>query len=108
MELKSTGIVRRIDDLGRVIIPKEQRRTLGIKEGDPLELFIYQDCLLFKKYDASLPVVSNIMTLCEQLQEPGVLNNLEEADALAIKAFAKVLKKNLNIIAKNEEDAARG
>ena len=37
--MKATGIVRRIDDLGRVVIPKEIRRTLRIKEGDPLEIF---------------------------------------------------------------------
>jgi len=38
--MKATGIVRRIDDLGRIVIPKEIRRTLRIHEGDPLELFI--------------------------------------------------------------------
>ena len=37
--MKATGIVRRIDDLGRVVIPKEIRRTLHIREGDPLEIF---------------------------------------------------------------------
>ena len=37
--MKATGIVRRIDDLGRVVIPKEIRRTLRIREGDPLEIF---------------------------------------------------------------------
>ena len=37
--MKATGIVRRIDELGRVVIPKELRRTLGIKIGDPLEIF---------------------------------------------------------------------
>lgn len=37
--LKATGVVRRIDDLGRVVIPKEIRKTLRIKEGDPLEIF---------------------------------------------------------------------
>ena len=37
--MKATGIVRRIDDLGRVVVPKEIRRTLRIREGDPLEIF---------------------------------------------------------------------
>ena len=37
--MKATGIVRRVDDLGRIVIPKEIRRTLRIREGDPLELF---------------------------------------------------------------------
>lgn len=48
--MKSTGIVRRIDDLGRVIIPKEIRRNLNVKEGDPLEIFLERDCVCFKKY----------------------------------------------------------
>ena len=48
--MKTTGIVRRIDDLGRVVIPKEIRRNLGIREDDPLEIFIHEDCICFKKY----------------------------------------------------------
>ena len=48
--MKATGIVRRIDDLGRVVIPKEIRRTLRIREGDPLELFTDRDELMLKKY----------------------------------------------------------
>ncbi len=49
--MKATGIVRRIDDLGRVVIPKEIRRTLRIREGDPLEIFIDRDGeVILKKY----------------------------------------------------------
>ena len=49
--MRATGIVRRIDDLGRVVIPKEIRRTLRIKEGDPLELFTTREGeVVFKKY----------------------------------------------------------
>jgi AbrB family transcriptional regulator (stage V sporulation protein T) len=48
--MKSTGIVRRIDDLGRVVIPKEIRHTLRIKEGDPLELYVSDGAVCFKKY----------------------------------------------------------
>ena len=49
--MKATGIVRRIDDLGRVAIPKEIRRTMRIKEGDPLEIFITKEGeVVFKKY----------------------------------------------------------
>ena len=51
--MKATGIVRRVDDLGRVVIPKEIRRTLKIHEGDPLEIFLDDnDCVCFKKYSA--------------------------------------------------------
>jgi AbrB family transcriptional regulator (stage V sporulation protein T) len=49
--LKATGIVRRIDDLGRVVIPKEIRRTLRIREGDPLEIFTDKEGeVILKKY----------------------------------------------------------
>ena len=48
--MKETGTVRRVDDLGRIVIPKEIRRKLGIREGDPLEIFLHEDCICFKKY----------------------------------------------------------
>ncbi len=49
--MKATGIVRRIDDLGRVVIPKEIRRTMRIREGDPLEIFTDREGeVIFKKY----------------------------------------------------------
>ena len=49
--MKATGIVRRIDDLGRVVIPKEIRRTMRIREGDPLEIYTTKDGeVIFKKY----------------------------------------------------------
>lgn len=49
--MKATGIVRRIDDLGRVAIPKEIRRTINIREGDPLEIFLEDGAVVFKKYN---------------------------------------------------------
>lgn len=48
--MKATGIIRRVDDLGRVVIPKEIRRRAGIREGDPLEISLYEDGVCFKKY----------------------------------------------------------
>lgn len=48
--MRTTGIVRRIDDLGRVVIPKEIRRQLRIKEGDPLEIFLEGNKVCFEKY----------------------------------------------------------
>ena len=51
--MKATGVVRRIDDLGRVVIPKEIRKTLRIKEGDPLEIFTDKEGeVILKKYSA--------------------------------------------------------
>lgn len=49
--MKATGIVRRIDDLGRIVIPKEIRRTMRIREGDPVEIYTENDgTVIFKKY----------------------------------------------------------
>lgn len=48
--MKATGIVRRIDDLGRVVIPKEIRRTMRIREGDPLEIYTNENEIVLKKY----------------------------------------------------------
>ncbi|WP_285397615.1 AbrB/MazE/SpoVT family DNA-binding domain-containing protein [Lysinibacillus sp. fls2-241-R2A-57] len=52
--MKSTGIVRKVDDLGRVVIPIELRRTLGIGEKDALEIFIDGDQIILKKYMANM------------------------------------------------------
>lgn len=49
--MKATGVVRRIDDLGRVVIPKDIRRTMRIHDGDPMEIYVENpDCIIFKKY----------------------------------------------------------
>ena len=49
--MKSTGIVRRVDDLGRIVIPKEIRKNLLIAEGCPMEIYLDGDCVIFKVYD---------------------------------------------------------
>jgi len=49
--VKSTGIVRKVDELGRVVIPIELRRTLGIAEKDALEIFVDDDKIILKKYE---------------------------------------------------------
>lgn len=48
--MQATGIIRRIDDLGRIVIPKEIRRNLGIREGEPLEISVHEGCVCLKKY----------------------------------------------------------
>lgn len=49
--MKSTGIVRRIDELGRVVIPKEVRRRFKIKDGDPLEIYVSDEGIVIKPYE---------------------------------------------------------
>ena len=79
--MKETGIVRRIDDLGRVVIPKEIRRKLLLLEGDPLELFVQDDGIFLKKYipDYNLvEVISDIERKFDfMVDEIGHKNNKE-------------------------------
>lgn len=66
--MKATGIVRRIDDLGRVVIPKEIRRTMRIREGDPLEIYTDRDGeVIFKKYSPVGEMLSEAQGYCETL-----------------------------------------
>ena len=51
--MKSTGIVRKIDELGRIVLPIELRRTLDIAEKDPMEIFVEGNTIILKKYEPS-------------------------------------------------------
>ncbi len=51
--MKSTGVVRKIDEMGRIVIPMEIRKTLGIHDGDSLEIFVDGDNIVFRKYQPS-------------------------------------------------------
>lgn len=52
--MKSTGIVRKVDELGRVVIPIELRRTLNLQEKDSVEIFVDKDAIILKKYKANM------------------------------------------------------
>ena len=73
--MKATGIIRRVDDLGRVVIPKDIRRTIGIHEGEPLEIFIEGgDTVCFRRYknnlgDAVDHLKEQTETICENLTD---------------------------------------
>ena len=68
--MKATGIVRRIDDLGRVVIPKEIRRTMRIREGDPLEIFTDREGeVIFKKYSPIGELQNFATEYCDTLQK---------------------------------------
>ena len=68
--MKATGIVRRIDDLGRVVIPKEIRRTMRIREGDPLEIYTSRDGeVVFKKYSLLGGLDEFAAQFCETLSK---------------------------------------
>ena len=67
--MKATGIVRRIDDLGRVVIPKEIRRTMRIREGDPLEIYTSPEGeVIFRKYSVLGEMSENAAQVAEIMQ----------------------------------------
>lgn len=70
--MKATGIIRRIDDLGRVVIPKEIRRMLHLREGDPLEIYTDNDTVCFKKYSLIAEYMPAVTALTETLRRKGV------------------------------------
>ena len=78
--MKATGIVRRIDDLGRVVIPKEIRRNLRIREGDPLELYTVDGGVVFKKYSPMGEWVAIFEKCSKTLTSLGVPNAWYDRD----------------------------
>ena len=90
--MKATGIVRRIDDLGRVVIPKEIRRTMRIREGDPLEIFTDKDGeLIFKKYSPIGELSDFAAQICDSLRRStdGIAAVCDRDAVIAISGGAK-------------------
>lgn len=62
--MKPTGIIRRIDELGRIVIPKDLRRTMDIQEGDPLEIYTDREgMLILRKYDMRLQLLETVQRM---------------------------------------------
>ena len=66
--MKATGIVRRLDDLGRLVIPKEIRKQYRMKEGDSIEFFIDNDRIVIQKFDVMSKHMEEIMIMCDTLR----------------------------------------
>lgn len=108
--MKATGIVRRIDDLGRVVIPKEIRRTLRIREGDPLEIFVDRDGeVILKKY-SPISELSDFAkeyaeALFDSLGNPVLICDRDAYIAIAGGSKKDYLNKNISdIVEKTMED----
>ena len=86
--MKTTGIIRRIDDLGRFVIPKELRRTLRIKNGESLEIFVDGEDILLKKYSP--------------------MESIEDLAGKYVDSFNKVIKHNVIVTDKDKVIAASG
>lgn len=85
--MKSTGIVRRIDDLGRVVVPKELRYKLGIREGDPLEIFCDDDMVCFKKYNVEGTLVAALNKVVDLINDEYVSDCLSSEEKEMIKSI---------------------
>lgn len=66
--MKATGIVRRLDDLGRLVIPKEIRKQYQLKEGDSIEFYIENEKIVLEKYDTLSSKENDILKMCQTLQ----------------------------------------
>ena len=86
--MRSTGIVRRTDDVGRIVIPKELRRSLRIKNGDTLEVFVDNDSIILKKYSP--------------------MESIEEAASKYVDSFNQVIKHNVLVCDKDKVIAVSG
>ena len=99
--MKATGIVRRIDDLGRVVIPKEIRRTMRIREGDPLEIYTERDGeVIFKKYspigELGEFAASYAETLSKTMGIPAVITDRDNIIAVSGVSKKELLEKRVS------------
>ncbi len=96
--MKATGIVRRVDDLGRIVIPKEVRRQLGISEGTPMELYMEDGKVIFQKYNTSECIMERIKELQNALYEDESMFGNEKVRKAEehIKALKEIFKEEQN------------
>ena len=90
--MKATGVIRRIDDLGRIVIPKEIRKNLRIKEGESLEIFVEEENIVLKKYSLMNKISDLALELTESMHT-FTKHNIFIADNDTILAASGPLKK---------------
>lgn len=102
--MRATGILRRIDDLGRIVIPKEIRRSMRIREGDALEIFTENDMVCFKRYNPNEDFLGEMKSIEDSiLNEYYMTGNAQEINIIKM-AFQEI-RHQLNAIEnKREED----
>ena len=110
--MKATGIVRRIDDLGRVVIPKEIRRTMQIKEGDPLEIYVDGEGeVVLKKYSSVTALADLTTEYAEALNRavrcPVLITDRDEIIAVSGAPKGEYLRRRLGSIVEKVMDDRR-
>ena len=90
--MKTTGVIRRIDDLGRIVIPKEIRKNMRIKNGDSLEIFVDDDSVILKKYSPIESVEDAALKYAETFNQV-IKHNIVVTDRDKVIAVSGPLKK---------------
>ena len=95
--MKTTGIIRRVDDLGRIVIPKEIRRRLRVTENTPMELFVEDNKIIFQKYIPTPSVKESADDLRKIFYEMEEFFDSETASKIEehIKALTEILKESV-------------
>lgn len=94
--MKSTGVVRRIDDLGRIVLPKEIRKTLRIREGESLEIYTNEEEIILKKFTSASDLKEISQSLIDTIAST-IKSNIFIADRDNIIAGSGALKKEFMI-----------
>ena len=98
--MKTTGVVRRIDDLGRIVIPKEIRRTLRIKDGESLEILVDNDTITLKKFSTLNDFITVSEVLCnsvsEVIRKHVLITNIDKVVAVSAGLREKGFNKNIS------------
>ncbi|TYS60671.1 AbrB/MazE/SpoVT family DNA-binding domain-containing protein [Bacillus infantis] len=94
--MKSTGIVRKTDELGRIVIPKEIRRVLGIEIKDPIEIFVAEDQIIFQKYNSQMACsITGEISLDNRTYANGNIVLSPEGEKMLVKQLEEYLEKSL-------------
>lgn len=88
--LKATGIVRKVDDLGRMNLPIELRRTMNIVEGDSLEIFVDGNHIILRRYDNAIAISDDLQRLAARARDDLPTDKASKVDAL-IRQISEVL-----------------
>ncbi len=86
--MKATGITRKVDELGRVVLPIEVRRNLGINVGDPMEIFVENDAIILKRYDA----VDDLLAMANRLKNKVAAEDCGEMKPILMDKLAEIEK----------------
>lgn len=89
--MNSTGIIRRIDDLGRVVIPREMRHRLGIVEGDALEICFENNMICLVKYNPMPPFEEALKSVAQMLKDEDISRKISNEDKMVVEAVVTML-----------------